>query len=481
MKGKKILAGVLLGIIAAALAAAVILKMAGFFQNPESEALALLAQLPDKITKSYENEFLGMDAFEENSREKGSATSIKLSGIKVNEQALNNISSTVPALENAAALFNTLQGCSCSIDIGSNEQQGIRKVSGTLFKQDARFHAEAYEDGDSYQYVLPDILPGKIITCGKDVVGNVDKTKLRNDFTEFFVSEYEKTKEDISCRKSRETAETYEFKVPSAVLSVWIQDFSDFLQAENELSAVSDYMGARNSQPEDGNEVSALADLAEQLSRESEEYLFCVRGSEGVLTSLSFGAEAEDVAFPAELAVSVSEEKNSSTVKLVYESSHTGGNSRLEVTRRNGKSDVYENEWDIVFQSSRASFAVNTLQVIDSNDHSYYSETGIKWHGTKVADIVMDGYVKDIVEGESVHYILDDITVNAGDKEIITMKAEVQKALLDYKWDKPEGEEVEPEEITDEMKQEMAVNMAGKLLEFDFDQLSLNSIISKVF
>lgn len=471
MKGKRILAGSLLGMIAAALVVVAVIKVTALLNNPESEALVLLAQLPDKVSKSYEDEFLGIAAFEENSREKGNAANIKLSGAKVNEEAIDDIGSKIPALKNAAVFLRSFQGCSCSIDIASREQQGIRKMSGTLVKGNAEFHAEAYEDGDSYQYVLPELLPGKVITSGKPIIASANKTQLRNDFSEFVLKEYKKTKEDISCRKSRETAETYEFTIPSAVLAVWVQDFSDFLKSKSDIST-------GNGQSKEGSVDSALADLAEQLANESSEYLFCVRGSEGVLTSLSFGAKTQHAALLAELTISVSEEKNGNTAKLTYENSDSSGNSRLEVMRRNAKSDVYENEWEIVLRTSRASFDVNTRQVIDASDNSYYVEAGVNLNGTKVADIVMDGSIKDIVEGESVHYIVDDITVSSGEKELLSMKAEVQKTMLDYKWDKPEGEEIKSTEITDEMKQEMAANAASKLLEFGF---SLNDVMPGLF
>lgn len=479
MKGKKILGGVLLGILAVVLAAG-ILKVTGILKNSEADALALLAQLPDKISKSYEDEFLGTEAFEEKSREKGSVTSIKLANVKVNKEVADNMSSIIPSVGNAALFLNTFRDCTCSVDIASDEQQGLRKVSGTLYKGDTKLQAEVYAEGDTLQYVLPEILPGKVISQENNVMGNKKKEQLQKEFTEFLLNEYDKTKDDISCRKSRETTESYEFIISSSTLSIWVQDFVEFLKAENEIAAITNYIGKLNGQGGEYDGVSALEDLAEQLSKESAEYRLCVRGSEGELTSVSFGTKAEEAAFPAELTVSVSEEENASTVKLIYERKGADGNSRWEITRRNGKSDVYENEFDVVIRTNQTSIAVNTMQVVNPSDHSYNAETTIKWHGTKVADIVVDGSVKDIVEGESIHYILDDVTVSVGDKEFLTMAVDVQNKLLDYKLEKPEGEEVKSTEITDVMKQEIAANTTKKFLEFEFNKAFLGNVLSKV-
>ncbi len=479
MNKKGLRGAILLGLLAVVFVVAGVWKVTGFFKNPEAEAMALLAQLPDKVSKSYEDEFLGLRALEKNSQEKGSAASIKISDIKVNKEASDRISSIVPSLRNAFMALKATEECTCSIDIASDEQQDIRKVTGSLSKGNVKLCADAYIEGDTVQYVLPEILPGKVIVQERHIFANMSRKQRQKKITEFLLSEYEKTKDDISCKKSRETAETYKFILSSKTLSIWINDFAGFVKKEPEFSGIINYIGKLDGQTGEKDGLSVLTALADQLSKETAEYQFCVKGSEGELTSVSFGTSSEEVVLPVMLTVSVSEKENDNTVKFTYERAENEGSSKWEITEQNKKSDVYEKTLDIVIQTAKTSLAVNTIQVIDSNDHSYNLETSIKWHGTKVAQLVMDGSVKDIVEGESIHYILDDISVNIGDEVVLTMAADVQKRVLDYKWEKPEGEEIRAAEITDELRMEMLFHATAKFWELGFDKLLTEDIIKK--
>ena len=131
-----------------------------------------------------------------------------------------------------------------------------------------------------------------------------------------------------------------------------------------------------------------------------------------------------------------------------------------------------------MIQTDSTSMAADLSRVMDPNDHSYNLDAVLKWHGTKVAELVMEGAVKDIIPGESVHYIWDDISLTVGGKRWVTLSADLQEKLLENKFEKPEGEEVKFEELTEEMRQEIEANKMKKMLEFGFDKFLLSDMLS---
>lgn len=455
MKGKKILGGLVLGsllVIGITLGA---LKVTGFFKDAETEAMNLLAQLPDKLSSSYEEEFLGISALKKNSRDKGSVTTLHVSGVKVNKEMAQNVCGELPGTKNVALVLQALQDCVGTVDIQTDTGRN-HKISGVLNKGNARLSADLYADGETLQYALPEIFPGRVIVQEQNTSVNTDEEQQKKKMMNFILQEYEKTKEEITCKKSRESAETYQFIFSSKTLSLWIKDFLSFLGKEEKLVT-----------------------LTKQLSEESSEYVFCVKGSEGKLTSLSLVAQDRKGVFPVEITLSLSEEEQSNTVKLIYEEKGESKNRKCEITKQNRKTDVYETSLKVMIQTDSTSMNVDMTRIMDPNDHSYNLDAVLKWHGTKVAELVMEGAVKDIIPGESVHYIWDDITLNVGGKKCVTLSVDLQKKLLDYKFEKPEGEEVKFAEMTTEMKQEIQANKTKKMLEFGFDKIFLDDVLSK--
>lgn len=454
MRGKKILGGLVIGsliVIGITLGA---LKVTGFFEDAETEAMKLLAQLPDKLSSSFEEEFLGISAFKKNSRDKGCVTTLHASNVKVNKEVAENVCQEVPEAKNVALVLQALQDCAGTVDIQTDTERN-HKISGVLNKGNARLSADLYSDGETLQYALPEIFPGRVIVQEQNKSVDTDEEQQKKKVMNFILQEYEKTKEEIICKKSRESAETYQFIFSSKTLSLWVKDFLTFLGKEEEL-----------------------ATLTQQLSEENSEYVFCVKGSEGKLTSLSLVAQEKKGVFPVEITLSLSEEEQSNTVKLIYEEKGESKNRKCEITKQNRKTDVYETSLKVMIQTDSTSMAADLSRVMDPNDHSYNLDAVLKWHGTKVAELVMEGAVKDIIPGESVHYIWDDISLTVGGKRWVTLSADLQEKLLENKFEKPEGEEVKIEELTEEMRQEIEANKMKKMLEFGFDKFLLSDMLS---
>lgn len=470
-----ILAVVIFVVIAAA--GIGIMAATGVFKSDKESALKLLAQIPEKMSRSYISDHLGMQEWVKTCAENGSATSIHMSDFKLSEEIAEEFSSKLD--------FSQYE-----MQIDSQASADGKKTSSlfSLAKGDDRLSVVAYTDEDKSCFAFPELSSGKVLTIDKKKskeLSNVYDTLFQNRmeyitsakyrefqkaFEEFLQNEVDKVYEELSCEETEQN--TYQLTIPKDTLDTVADDFYNFMSGqEDTVKFFNSYLPStylyntyltydyleEEEEEEDFQEedfLSLLKKAVETLKKESSDFVFCVKGKGDDISEASF-----DVTFdgaPYSLSLNF-EGKEDCKAQLLLKTTQDEENISIEVVMKDEKTDLLEESFEInvlIDDITNGKFAYTAT--IDPKDNKCNIKLLLTETEEEDLRFEAEGKVKNLNPGKSVSFELDKVSLGLEGQDLLTMAMNLTLGTLESEIEPPKGEEIDGLDVDDSKMEEFS-------------------------
>lgn len=429
-----VVAGVSVGVMAAT----------GVFSSSKKKAFDLLEQIPEKISYSSVNEYIGTSDMSKAMLEKGGQT-----GFKVSDLTLDS---------SIAPTGLDLSGFSAELSAKSDKTDNKTSMLASLEKGGSKLSLNLYTDKEKVVLSLPELVSGKVfkldLASMKDALGSMqamttaspEMEEFAEDIEEFFEDEIKKVKDDIDCEKLSGDKNGYKLTIKKESMDTVMNDFVEFLtEHESVVSMVNTYMKTlmytQVGGTGDFDLIKVVKEVTSKLSQYTQDFSFEVYHVAGKLTGLQATFMAEMIPFKA--TVDFEGDKENSTVTMKIMAEQNGQEAGVTVIKKDKKADTYENSFS--FDVSAAGFSAAAFEVTESvnpSDNSYSLNGSVSAEGNEVGKLKATGSIKDLKQGSYANLVLDDVSVSANGIDYVKMALDIKMGVADGNIEPPQGEEV---------------------------------------
>ncbi len=468
MNGKKIIAVVIAVFVLLAGGTVGVMAATGVFRSDKTEAVELLAQVPERLSWSSVGEVIGNKNMVSAMYEKGSVTDVSVSDIKF----------SLPDTKDSKELNDFFEGFTATCSVQS-DAEGHSGGNIKLDKNNTPVNFNYFMDGSDGQMLyasMPEIINGKVFKldmgeAAKKTNFDVNTTrKFYADLAAFAMDEMGKMGDEITCDKMQDGG--YQLTVAKESLDGMLDDAVEFMEGQTEMvdmiNAIGTlggvYTGYELNDAADGDENEKTDDFlaemkkqVEEMKGETQDIWLQVYGKDGSITSVKLAdpkGEDKDMV----IALEFSGEKGDSTATLKIGDAE----DTLTITKRDEKKELCTTGYSLELSgeengkfthSQSINPADNTCEIkmdfdadieLDEEDQELWDEEGLPGLGNIFPlSLTAKGSVKDLKQGSYADYVLDDVTLTSNGQDICTMAMDVKFGLLEGEVKPLEGEEVE--------------------------------------
>lgn len=439
-KGKVIILimGALAAVIALA-AAAMAATGTGVFRSDKAKAFELLAQMPDKMSRSDISEYIGTEQLLEKSGEKGISQNIRLSGLECRKEILNGIST------------EDLSEYVIQYSILSDSSYQKLKMLFSMAKGEDKISAVLYKDDDKSCVAFPGLTEDKVLVADNALLDeirnkgtdqdNTDTRKFetfRKDFQAFVQDEFRYLYDEISA--TREQKDQYRLTIPKDSLAVAAADFYQFMSKHEDFTRLLDTCLKTDC-------LLAIKKAGDRIRENSADFTFFVTGKEGSLSQISASVTVEGK--PLSLTMDF-EGKEDARAVILLKTSWKGEEIQFRLEMKDRKTEKYEESADLQLLIDDISFGkLSYVSTLDPGENKYSMEAELKSVGKEVIKLQAKGHIKNLNPGKSVSYTLDRVKVRVSGEEYISAAMDLTIGVLEESIEPPEGEEIVMDHMDD--------------------------------
>lgn len=469
MNGKKIIAVIIAVFVLLAGGTVGVMAATGVFRSDKTEAVELLAQVPERLSWSSVGEVIGSADMMSAMYEKGSVTDVSVSDIKF----------SLPDKKESEELNDFFEGLTTTCSVQS-DAEGHSGGNVKLDKNNTTVNLNYYMDGASGQkfYVsMPEIINGKVFKL--DMGEAAEKTnfdvnttrKFYVDLAAFAMDEMGKMGDEIICDKLQDGG--YQLTVAKESLDGMLDDTVEFMEDQTEMVDMINAIGSLGgvyagyeqlNGAADGDENEGTYDFLaemkkqiEEMKAETQDICLQVYGKDGNITSVKLAdpkGEDRDMV----IALEFSGEKGDSTATLKI----GDAKDTITLTKRDEKKELCTTSFSLelsgeangkITHSQSINPADNTCEIkmdvdadieLDEEDQELWDEEGLTGlENIFPLSMTAKGSVKDLKQGSYADYVLDDVTFSSNGHDVCTMAMDVKFGLPEGEVKSLEGEEVE--------------------------------------
>ncbi len=471
MNGKKIIAVIIAVFVLVAGGTVGVMAATGVFRSDKTEAMELLAQVPERLSWSSVGEVIGNADMLSAVYEKGSVTDVSVSDIKF----------SLPDKKDSEELNDFFEGLTAAVSVQS-DPEGHSGGNIKLEKNSTPVNFNYYMDGSEGRMLyasLPEIIHGKVFKL--DMGETAEKTnfdvnttrKFYEDLAAFAVDEMGKIGDEISCDKMQDGG--YQLTVSKESLDGMLDDAVEFMEGQTEMVDMINAIGSLGGMYTSYKRLDDVADVdekedtydflaemkkqVEEMKGETQDILLQVYGKDGSITSVKL-ADLEGEDKDMVVALDFSGEKGDSTATLKIGDAE----DTLTVTKRDEKKELCTTGYSLELSgdgdgngkltySQSINPTDNTCEIkmdvdagieLDEEDQELWDEEGLAGlENIFPLSLTAKGSVKDLKQGSYADYVLDDVTLTGNGQDICTMAMDVKFGLQEGEVKPLEGEEVE--------------------------------------
>lgn len=455
-KTGKIIALVVAIVLVAAATTVGVMAATGVFKSNKAKAFELLNQAADKLSWSATGEYVGTSELNESWSEKGVSTNVQISNLQLDS-----------SLE-----LDDLELSKYTLGMDAQHDTKNTKTSAviSLAKGDSKLSMNYYVDSEKIAFTLPELINGKVFKMNLDdmkdsmaenempEVNPATLQKFEEDCLDFVKEELEKIHDEITCETLTGDKAGYKLTIPKATMDEVMNDLVTFMTGQEDMvNFINSYVAKMTYKlKEDGSAesttefdlMSTLKMAAATVSQYTQDFDFNVYGENGSLTGLETSAAIEEV--PVTVSLEFDGEKNNSTVTLKAGVNYDGQDVGVTLTKKDTKADTCVSEFAL--DVTAAGLSIGTLKLtetINPSDNSYSLDGSLNAMGIEMGSLTANGSIKDMKQGSSVNYVLDDVSLTVDGIKYISFAMDVKMGVLENSSiEPPQGEEVEFKDST---------------------------------
>jgi hypothetical protein len=465
-----------------------VFALIGVFHSGKTEALELLAQMPEKFFQSSVAEYVGGEEINAAFMENGGTVNMKFSDLQIDETTLTQLftGESVQSSEFAGksmmgtVLSDMLSVSDYALELNTQYDldSGRTSNSAAVSKGDEKISVILCTDEDEEWISLPELIDGKVFhvtgderkkfrkesegleesgrPTGKQMVTLFSKLKS------YVAEQMTGIRENISCEKM--TKRNLEPKGDSGYLLVLSQDtvnsflngFSDILtDEENEYFQTI------------GQKMSDW-----KVDRDIEIYVY---GENGNLQSVEFTVAAAGEEYPAAFSFESEDNHSSSVFNISGVISETPMCLTVKCTDETGNNCKTTAEISITADEEQI-LHTNWTETIVPDDDTYKLQADVSFGGNRSFAVEASGTIKDLKAGVCVSNILDDVKISMNDKELAALAVDASISSRDSSLEIPQGEIVELTTDTTDEEMEQYTNELQKNLQAVLSKMGLSDI-----
>lgn len=469
-----------------------IMAAAGVFRSDKKEAFKLLAQVPDKLNRSYTGDYVGMAELAKQCAEKGSSASVTLSKLKLDKA----LAEEMP--------ISDLDAYTLQIDSRSDVQNQKASALIGLSKGDDRISVVTYTDKDKVCLALPELCEGKFLSIAsgeqngssdsalgqnKDIMDYANSKgyqKFSTDLREFLEDEVAEVQGGMDCETTGE--QSYRLTIPKDSLNKVMEDFYTFMSGqEATVKFINFYMNLLGSQagqlsgadedegvgmgddwnwnealeesPDGGgsaDEGMSIADYARDFdllavlketfdtwSKSTSDFSFDVVGDNGSLRQIATNFTVNEC--PVSFQMNFGGTEENSEVSFVAEVTDHDEKAKMEIVKKNVKADTYKDSTEFHLDGGSdildSKLDLSLAETVDPKENTYLMEITADIGGGKF-EIGAKGQIKNLNPGKSVSYALDEIAAAVNGETLCSMAMDVSMGVFEGDVEPPTGQEI---------------------------------------
>lgn len=458
-KNKGKFEAVMLAVVIIVVTAAVgvgVMASTGFFKSDKKSALELLAQVPEKISRSYVNDHIGTEKLMKACMENGSTANIHMSDFKLNKAVA----------EEFASGFDLSQYV-MKVDAQSSADG---KKSSTLFslaKGDDRLSVVSYLDDDKSYIAFPELSEGKVLTMNKkkweesgyallnnkmEYMTSAKYKEFGKSFKKFIQDEVSKVYKELSCEETEQ--DTYQLTIPKDTLDTVFDDFCNFMSGQKDtVEFINEYLmddyeiinGYEEEEVEDF--LTLLKKAVETLKKESSDFTLYVKGKGKELSKVGFDVTLNGDPYSLSLDFEGEEDcKAQLLLKTIQEKEEIS----IQIVMKDDKADLLKESIEVNVLIDDISFGkFSYITTIDPKDNKCNMELLLTVEAEELLRIEAEGLVKNLNPGKSVSYELKKVSLGTEGEQLLTMALDLTMGTLEGSIEPPKGEEIDMTDIDD--------------------------------
>lgn len=459
-KNKGRFEAVILAVVIVVITAAVsvgVMASTGFFRSDKQSALELLAQAPEKLSRSYIDEHMGTQKLMKACMENGSSANIHLSDFKLSKEIM----------EEDASGFD-LSKYEMQIDAQASADGKKASTLFNLSKGDDRLSVVSYTDEDKSCVAFPELSPGKVLTTDKKKLEeslsgdsyNLIKSRMEyltsanykefgKAFEEFLKDEVNKVYKELSCEETED--DTYCLTVPKSTLDTVFGDFYSFMSEQKDTV---DFINAYLEEEETGDFLTLLKKAVDKLTKESSDFTFYVKGKGKDLSKVSFDVTLDGDPYSFSMDF---EGKEDCKAKLLLETTQDKEEISVEVVMKDEKAGLLKESIELNLLIDDISFGkFSYTTTIDPKDNKCNMELILNAEAEEVLRMEAEGLVKNLNPGKSVSYEMKKVSLGIDGEQLLTMAVDLTLGTLEGEIEPPKGEEIDMTDYDDPKAEEFS-------------------------
>lgn len=455
----------------------------GAFSSDKGKAFELLKQLPEKISHSATDDYIGSSDMLGAMLDQGMDVSVKCSNIQMDGAVLTLIP------ESVTSVLSKLE-----FDFGAQLDFDNQKVRFDMGAEanDADLSLQSYASLADKKIALaaPGLIGGKVFTLtGSEDSEQAKKvqevikhlTELKDSFREYIDKQGKSVYDGITC----ETIENgYCLTIPKDVIDSMINSLSEYVKEQKDsIEPLEEILSI-----EKGTFAKTLDDTLPQLTSDTTDFSFELYEDQGKLTGLKAdikgGSENEILTCNLEFTENGNQSSVTFTADMKDSSGQSAG-SKIEINREGTDGDICEDKLTYkVVDGKNVMDSYSTITINKSTNELTVSG------GSSLDDVKTEfsakGSIKNLTKGKCVTYQFDqyEITEEIFSQTVLKMSAalEVTAGVLDGEVTAPQGEEVKIDQelintFKDKYVQEMSLSFVTIMTKWGIDLNALNNLM----
>lgn len=436
-KGK--LAVMIAGSVAAMAVAVTAAAVAtGGFHSDKAEAFELLAQMPDKLDRSYISEHIGLEQLGEQCARKGISQNIRISDLH-----------STGKLWNGAVSPEDLSQYVMQLDVLSDSSGQKSKMLLQLAKREDKMSAIVYQDEDKSCLAFPELTGKKLLVADHELLqeivrqgqnGSTEDTG--NDFIRALRSLVQDESSTLydAVTVTEEGKEEYALTIPKDTLASVMADCCHFMSGQQEFTRFLDTCLHTDC-------LSVIKNAEDHIRESSSDVTFYVTGKEGNLSQIRASVTWQGK--PVTVTMDFTGEEEAKAVIRV-ETTWKEERVQLELELKDRKTETCEESMELQFLIGDISFGkLGYLAAIDPEKNTYHMELELKTVGKEAAGLRAEGQIKNLNPGKSVGCTLDQVSLRVSGEEVLSAAMDLTLGVLEDGIEPPEGEEIRLDERED--------------------------------
>ncbi len=433
-RGKGKIAALIAGCVAAvAVVTVTVMAVTGFFRSDKAEAFELLSQMPDKLSRSYISEYIGIEQLGKQCAQKGISQNIRISDLHCKKDVFKGALSS-----------KDLSRYVMQLDILSDSSGQKNKMLLGMTKGEDKISAVAYKDEDKSCIAFPELTGKKLLVIDhdllQDLIGkkwNSDDTNNQEyedfgrDFRALIQDEFHDLYDEITV--TEEDRDKYRLMIPNDAMAAVMADCYRFMSEHQDFTRLLDSVLRTDC-------LSALKSAESYIRENSSEFTFLVTGKGGNLSQIS--ASVTWQANPFTVTMDFTEREDAKAVIRV-ETTWKEEKIQFELVMRDREAEIYEESMELHILIGDISFGnLSYSATIDPKENKYDMELALNAVEKEVGRLQAQGHIKNLNPGKSVSYTLDQVSLSVSGEDIFSAAMDLTIGVLEDSIEPPEGEEI---------------------------------------